>query len=371
MLAAMDLVDSDSEEEFDDLVVMIAVELVRLDRNRVPRYCEDVASRYVDFEFKRLFLLSRSTFDALVASFRQSPFFPHPIGGRPQMSPEKTCLVVLGYLGTQCSMYALADHFDVSVSSVHACVERVLDFLKSISSSVIVWPNHEQQERSKASFLAKSGGKGPRNTIGCVNGGHIEINKPDVSPQSYYNRKKWPSVILQGICDDRNRLIDVFIGFPGSAHDARVLRESPFFEDADDKFTDGHYILGDSAYPLLPWLLTLYRDNRSSFAAWKKKFNKFHSQQRVAIENTFGLLKQRFRRLYLVDAASIKQCCLIIIAACVLHNMCNDERDFFDELSQLPELEEVENDKDNDLEFDCSATKQCERVRNAIAQKQF
>lgn len=62
-----------------------------------------------------------------------------------------------------------------------------------------------------------------------MNGCHVEINKPDVSPQSYYNRKKWLSVILQGICDDRNRFIDVFIGFLGSAHNGRVFRESPFF----------------------------------------------------------------------------------------------------------------------------------------------
>lgn len=107
----------------------------------------------------------------------------------------------------------------------------------------------------------------------------------------------------------------------------------------------------------------------AAFQRGKKKF-KFHSQEHVAIENTFGLLKQRFRRLYLVDAGSIKQCCLIIMAACVLHNMSNDEHDFFDELEQLPELEGVQNEEDSDLDFDCSTAKQCERVRKAIAQKQ-
>lgn len=76
-------------------------------------------------------------------------------------------------------MYALADRFDISVSSVHACIERVLDFFNKISASVIAWPNQQQQERSKAGFLAKAGGKGPCNTIGCVDGCHVEINKPD------------------------------------------------------------------------------------------------------------------------------------------------------------------------------------------------
>lgn len=52
--------DSDSEDEaFDDVVAIVALKLSRLQRNRIPRYCEEVVSRYDDFEFKKLFRLSR------------------------------------------------------------------------------------------------------------------------------------------------------------------------------------------------------------------------------------------------------------------------------------------------------------------------
>lgn len=84
-------------------------------------------------------------------------------------------------------------------------------------------------------FLTKSGEKGPRNTVGCIDGSHIEILKPDESTASYINRKKYPSIILQAVCNDQNRFLDVFVGFPGSAHDARLFRESPFFEEAAAK----------------------------------------------------------------------------------------------------------------------------------------
>lgn len=90
------------------------------------------------------------------------------------------------------------------------------------------WPDRQEQERSKAGFLAKSDGKGPQNTIGCIDGCHVEINKPTESPNSYYNRKKFPLIVLQGIANDRSKFLDVFIGFPGSAHDARILCESTF-----------------------------------------------------------------------------------------------------------------------------------------------
>ncbi|KAL1426861.1 hypothetical protein MTO96_017938 [Rhipicephalus appendiculatus] len=95
-----------------------------------------------------------------------------------------------------------------------------------------------------------------------------------------------------------------------------------------------------------------------------------HAQQRVAIEVAFGLVKQRFRRLYLVDAASIKQCCSIIMGTCVLHDICNEERDFFEELRELPDLEEVGNDEDSGVVVDHSVEGYSEFLRKAIAQKQ-
>ncbi|KAH7984824.1 hypothetical protein HPB51_026915 [Rhipicephalus microplus] len=156
--------------------------------------------------------------------------------------------------------------------------------------------------------------------------------------------------------------------YPGSVHDARVLRESPFFARAIQECED-NYILGDSAYPLMPWLMTPFKDNGSSFPTWKKSFNKRHSQQRVLIENTFGLLKQRFRRLYLVDAKSVQQCCYIVMAACVLHNMCNDERDFLEELATLPQEEDVGNDE-SEGDFDCSLPGYSQSLREFIAKEQ-
>lgn len=94
-----------------------------------------------------------------------------------------------------------------------------------------------------------------------------------------------------------------------------------------------------------------------------------HSQQRVAIENAFGLLKQRFRRLYFVDAASIKQCVLIVMGACVLHTLCNEERDF-DELQHLPQQEDDDNEESTDIFVDRHVAGFSESLRRDIAQNQ-
>lgn len=119
----------------------------------------------------------------------------------------------------------------------------------------------------------------------------------------------------------------------------------------------------------MPWLITPFRDNESTFPTWKKNFNKRHSQQRVSIENTFGLLKQRFRRLYFVDAKSVMQCCYIVMAACVLHNLCNDERDFLQELTSLPQEDDVGND-DGEGDFDSNLAGYSQSLREFIAKEQ-
>lgn len=127
------------------------------------------------------------------------------------------------------------------------------------------------------------------------------------------------------------------------------------------------YILGDSAYPLLPWLMPPYRDNGQTFPLWKKKHNKVHSQQRVAIESAFGLLKQRFRRLYFVAAASTKQWSSWVHAYCII---CNEERDFFDELQHLPQQDVDDNEESTDIFVDRHVAGFSESLRKVIAQGQ-
>ncbi|KAL1431609.1 hypothetical protein MTO96_002238 [Rhipicephalus appendiculatus] len=198
------------------------------------------------------------------------------------------------------SMYQIADKFDVSESTVHVAICRVLD-LFSISAREIRWPDREEKERTKRAFqdaLARRGITGLPDVIGAVDGCHIRISRPTESEESYYNRKKFHSIILQGICNADMAFIDVFVGFPGSVHDARVLRESFFFEVGASK-CEGGYLLGDAAYPLLQWLLPPYRPV-ANWQPWMTSFNK---------------------RLLYLDVTDIEQAVRIVIGACVLHNV--------------------------------------------------
>lgn len=69
-----------------------------------------------------------------------------------QLSAEKTMLITLAYLGTQTTMYEIADKFDVCESSAHTSIRRVLDFPIFVSAREIKWPNSNNIARNKRVF---------------------------------------------------------------------------------------------------------------------------------------------------------------------------------------------------------------------------
>ena len=152
---------------------------------------------------------------------------------------------------------------------------------------------------------------------------------------------------LQAVCSHDLKFIDCYAGWPGSVHDARILRNSPLFMDATTDpnllFPGDRHILGDSTYPLADWLLTTYRDNGHLTQA-ERNYNFVHSRTRMVIERAFGLLKARFRRLHFLGMDSLDDIAKVIIVACTLHNVCLMRGDdFFEEYN---DEEEVNNFQD-------------------------
>ncbi|KAJ8968799.1 hypothetical protein NQ314_002108 [Rhamnusium bicolor] len=175
------------------------------------------------------------------------------------------------------------------------------------------------------------GKKGINNIIGVIDGSHIEINKPKEDQDASINRKGYHSLLLQGIVDHEKRFTDVFCGEPGSMHDARLLRKSGIFKKMNDEpnFMGNCFLLGDSAYPNLSWLVTPFKDNPRITQNQKIFINRI-SATRVIVENAFGLLKGRFRRLKKLENFDLNLCSKVIMACCILHNICIDEEDLLD-----------------------------------------
>ncbi|XP_018400004.1 PREDICTED: putative nuclease HARBI1 [Cyphomyrmex costatus] len=196
-----------------------------------------------------------------------------------------------------------------------------------LAPQIIKFPTLEEKEATKTYFLQLKGFPG---IIGCVDGTHIRIDKPQQDHDSYINRKQYFSIHMQATVDHNMKFIDVFIGYPGSVHDARVFKESPLYESLQEICSDGSYLLGDSAYPCLRNLIVLYRDTGHLTQA-QRHFNQRLSSCRVKVENAIGCWKQRFRQLYHFKLRDIVRMVQIIHASCVLHNLANiDDLDFLE-----------------------------------------
>ena len=80
-------------------------------------------------------------------------------------------------------------------------------------------------------------------------------------------------------------------------------------------------ILGDPAYPLLPWLLRPYPENKNTERK-QRRFNYRLSRARVTVENAFGRWKGRFCRFLKRVDMELENLVTVIAASCIMHNIC-------------------------------------------------
>lgn len=170
---------------------------------------------------------------------------------------------------------------------------------------------------------------------------------------------------MQGIVTARKKFIDVCVGEPGSIHDARVLRRSNIYLKAQDpNFFGQYFLIGDSAYPNLNWLVVPFRDN-GRLTEQQIEFNYKLSATRIVVEHTYGLLKGRFRRLLHITNSDLSTCNKVVMAASVLHNICIAQNDVIplDNENMVIENQELE-EAPQDFQFELN-------VRNRIFQEMF
>ena len=122
------------------------------------------------------------------------------------------------------------------------------------------------------------------------------------------------------------------VGWPGRVHDARVFSNSTLYSRGQSKVLLPNstaricgkdiplVLLGDPAYPLLPWVMKAY-PNTGHLTQQKKCFNYNLSKTRVTIEHSYGRLKGRWRCLLQRLDVDINDVPTIVTTCCVLHNM--------------------------------------------------
>ncbi|KAK5639752.1 hypothetical protein RI129_010563 [Pyrocoelia pectoralis] len=250
-------------------------------------YFETVIPNYTLDDFKAHFRMSRNTFQFTIKRF-----------------------ITTWMLAKPESFIAAGDRFNMAKSTSHLIFFEVVSLITTLRHNIITWPNDIERIRINRRLHNRSGIPG---IIGAIDGCHIGIKGPPHNAIDYYNRNSYHSVVLQ----------DIFVGMPGRVHDSRVFRTSPLYNTLTGvapPITAHEHLLGDAAYPLLPFLLKPYRDNGHLTNA-QTTFNTRLSSVRSMIEQAFALLKGKFRRLKYLDMSRLDMIPSVITAGCVLHNI--------------------------------------------------
>ena len=124
------------------------------------------------------------------------------------------------------------------------------------------------------------------------------------SKVDYFSRKQKFIVNTHAVIGANLEFPDVTTGYPGSVHDARVLRSSALFQQAEAQIilsTPLKDVDNVKISPLLLivhtlWQVKPYKQNIMLNHSLKK-FNKALPSARVTIECAFGVLKGRWRCL--------------------------------------------------------------------------
>ena len=170
------------------------------------------------------------------------------------------------------------------------------------------------------------------------------------------------------------------VGCPGRCNDSGIFQRSALKKKLlDKKFKEESIsvngieipvvILGNSAFRLSESLMKSYPFHVSA-SLQEKKFNYALSKCRRVVENAFGHLKARFRRIGKGLDNSIKNVNIIIKCCCILHNFLNEHNEIMNERwIQIQNMYEISHNKPqpNAQEYVYDANRRGEEIRTAIS----
>nr|GEW47939.1 hypothetical protein [Tanacetum cinerariifolium] len=276
-------------------------------------------------QFKSIFKVSRKTFNYICSLVNE-----------PMMAKATSFAFVNG----------VANYFGTSHITVSHVTWRFVEAIEERGLHHLQWPSTDYEfTQIKSKF---ENVRGLPNCCGAIDTTHIMmlLAVTDKNNDAWLDRMHNHSMILQVIVDPDMRFRDVVTGWPGTLDDASVLRKSSLFDRSEKgerlngkklKLTEGielqEYIVGDSSFPLLPWLITPYQGRE--LPETKSEFNKRHFATRLVAQRALARLKDIWRMIHGVmwrpDKNRLPR---VILACCILHNIVIDtEDDVLDELT--------------------------------------
>lgn len=134
----------------------------------------------------------------------------------------------------------------------------------------------------------------------CVDRTHIDLAwRPALNPRGLFSYKRWWTLnVASVILPHSLRIIEVVIGFLGSAQDSRVWAgQSRILQKPRLHLNEGEFIWSEGSYGYSPFTVGPFDGESAEKSRNIRRFNYAHSSVKVRVEHAIGYLRNRFQCL--------------------------------------------------------------------------
>lgn len=294
-------------------------------------------------KFRRYYRLKRKRFRQLCEALSAPEHHLFRAGSRngKVLSIEQVVAACLRRLASTSDFFSVAEEHGMAESTLHDRFPLFLRAMRQVyEAKTIALPTAAEMAAVMAGFEAIAGFP---QCCGALDGTHIPWRAPGCDTAMYLNHKGYVSINTQLMVDSTRLIRDVFTGFAGGAHDARVfdhsslgrkMRSGEWPPPSAPALVEGvrvlPFLVVDAAYPDLdgrcvkPYPGGIIQDGHP----FKRHFNYKQSGTRMPVEHVNSMLKRRWRILYHgCEIWSLRTMVDVIMVCCVLHNLCVLDKD--------------------------------------------
>jgi transposase len=315
---------------------------------------------YSEAEFTRRYRMPRERFDNIVRIIRPSVEAMTKVAIARAIASSGSVVKAELKLGATLRILSGGSYLDAA--DLHAIHDKsiyqttVWPVCRAIASSAdpeldtIHFPfeNEFQLRRHEATFK-KHGGHLFPGTVAVGDGCGLCIEQPSDKEvggnvKDHHSRKYDYAYGFLLFCDGHNHIMSVEATHVSSAHDAAMYDVSKVHEAIENKkLPPWAHVLLDAAFACTEQELVPWPTPRNGLCEDKDAFNFMLSQQRQAVERTFGILQSRWGILWRPLRIKFDNLSLLLHTLCRLHNYCMQDR----HVGKLTKIEDIAHEEDH------------------------